>query len=74
MKKQSGYINLDGVVPFFFAGIISMILLVVSVPFIAYSQYQSYKEDEELLAECERNLPRDQHCVIVKAAKRQEGE
>lgn len=71
---MKNYINLDWVVPFFLAGVIAVILLVVSTPFIAYTQYQSFKENERLLKDCERNLPREQHCIIVKAAVKQEGQ
>ena len=71
METQKGYINIDGFVPVFWCGLLSILALTVSAPFIAYSQWKEHKEEKQLIADCERNLPREQHCVIVKAAKQQ---
>lgn len=73
MKKQRGYINTDGIAFFFLAGLIAVVVMLLCAPFFAYCQYQDYKEDQQLIKDCERNLPREQTCEIVKEAKVRQG-
>lgn len=74
MINEKGYIDASGLVPLFWIGVIAIISLVVLGPMAAYTKYQDHKEEQQLIAECERNLPRDQHCIIVKVAKLEGGE
>lgn len=73
MRKQRGYFDIKGLGFFLIAGVVAVILSIVAAPFIAYSQYQEYKEDQRLIKDCERNLPREQSCEIIKAAKVRQG-
>jgi hypothetical protein len=71
MKKQRGYLNIntDGLAFFFIAGMLAVCALVICGPVIAYFAYQEHKEEKALIRECERNLPREFSCEIVKTAK-----
>ena len=72
MKKQRGYINTDGIAFFFIAGLIAVVAMLFCAPFFVYYQYQDYKENQQLIRDCERNLLREQKCEIVKSAKIQQ--
>jgi hypothetical protein len=73
MKKQRGYINTDGLAFFFVVGLVAVVAAVVCTPFFAYFEYQEYKEEQRLIKDCERGLPRDQTCEIIKVAKARQG-
>ena len=74
IKKSKGYINTDGLVFFFFIGLAALVVGVFSAPFIAYYQYQEHKENQQLIKDCERGLPREQTCEIIKTAKVRKGD
>lgn len=73
MKYQQGYINLDGLGTILAVGLWSFVILVLCTPFVMYNYYQDHKEEKVLIRECERNLPREQICEIVKTAKVKDG-
>jgi hypothetical protein len=72
MRKQKGYIDTSGFAFFFFFGLVAMAVLVLMTPIVMYDQYQAYKEESKLISDCERGLPREKRCVIVKIAKLEE--
>ena len=74
MRKQRGYINIDGLIPLVYTGILACILVVLIGPFAIYYQYHEYKENQQLIRDCERGLPGEQTCEIVKVAKLRSGE
>jgi len=62
-------INTDGIAFFFIIGLVAFVIAVFCTPPIAWYLYQEHKENQQLIKECERNLPREQVCEIVKTAK-----
>ncbi len=74
MKKQLGHTNMDGLVLFLIVGLIAVLAAVLCPQFLANHQYQESKEDQQLIEECERELPRGQECEIIKVAKPRNGE
>jgi hypothetical protein len=74
MKKQKGHGDFAFLGWLVVFGLVCFVLLIIAAPIGGYFAWESHKERGALIRECERDLPREQHCEIVLTAVPVKGE